>query len=204
MKRNSSPGIRAFYQRTEKLAVTLSSTWSGRTSSGNSNLGGDNTSISLAIGLDGEITPKISGSISGGWQIREISETDEETGSPFFQADLTWAINRVTSLSLNGSSSFGTLLSSQNTEVYSLGASLRRQVNQRLSISALAGWTDTTLDDPVSPTSDTAYNFGANAAVKVNDWISANATFSWTDQQSGRAAASFDQIRAELVLSFRY
>lgn len=196
-------GLQGFYRRSEKLAFTANAGFDSRTGQ-NTGFQSDNTSLSFSLGADGQLTPKISGTLAAGWQVREVEDTGDTDGTPFFQAGLTWAINSRTSLSLDGSNGFGTLANDQNTRDLELGLSLSRQIRTRWSANLRMSWRESTFSDPLFERADEFLAIGAGTQYQVNDWASLGASFDWSDQQSDFAVASFERIRFELSLDLTY
>jgi hypothetical protein len=86
----------------------------------------------LFAGLDGQLLPKLNGSIRAGLQTRETSGLGDDT-TPYAAGALTWTIDETSSLNLTLSRSVGTTFDDRASEMTTARLGARRQLNRRLS-----------------------------------------------------------------------
>ena len=200
-----SAGLTGFYRYSEKLAYTLSTSYSDTSGRDSGNpFGTDNSGWRFSLGLDGQISPKVSGTFSVGWQFRDSAFPGASDDLPYFSSGLTWQIDRRSSLGINGSIQFGTTLDGALSEDLSLSLQYSRRINSRLNGGLSLGWSDSNLNFDGGDRADERIEAGARFTYDLNEWLSLNGRYTYSDQTSSTDSFAFDRQLVELSLSFRY
>jgi len=200
-----SSGLTGFYRHSEKIAFTASVTFSDTSGDARFNrFQSGNSTLSYSLGVDGEITPKISGSLSGGVQSRNSDLSRQTETTPFLSASLAWDINSLTSVDLNGSSQFGTTLGDQLSREKSVSLQLNRRLNNRHRVSAGLEWLKSELSFQNQNRTNKVLSASLSTTYNLNDSISVNGRFSWTDQSSNDTFFSFDRQFIEVGINYSY
>ncbi len=200
-----SIGGTAFYRYSDKLAYTLSLSHSD-TSDQNATAGLslDNATTSLSIGVDGQITPKVNGTFSVGWQFREANALTNSDDLPYLSSGLSWQINTRNTVSANASIQFGTTLDGRLTEDLSVAMNYSRVINSKLNGGATLNWTQSEQALLGLPREDESLQLGLNFSYTLNELLSLRGTYTYQQQDSTDAFNDFDQQRVELSLTFTY
>ncbi len=122
--------IGSAYNYSERLSGTLSYSYQTIEYDGGTFPG--QSSDVLAVGLSGQLSPRLSGSVSGGIRKQDISSPffeDYSSTDPYYSIDLTWAARERTSVSVSGAT---TTRASANGEI-SDSKDFQVSVNERLS-----------------------------------------------------------------------
>lgn len=200
-----SVGLTGFYRQSQKLAYTLSGTFSDTSGNRvNNPFQSGNSGFSVSLGMDGQITPKISGTFSLGWQFQDSDLSTASDSHPFISSGLTWTLDSLTSLTLNASTQTTTTLGDQLSEDMSLDIGVRRQFNSRYSGNLSLSWRKSDIRSLSENRSDDFYSITARNTYNLNPWINIMGILSWTQQDSTRDVSSFDQFRAEISLNWTY
>lgn len=128
----------------------------------------DATILSAAVGTQIDISEKLQGEVSLGYQAEQFEDDGlEDLDGWTLNGNLTWSPQRETTVNLTASTGFegSTTAGVSGSIVNSLGVSVERQVNDRLSLDANAG-VELTRDNDDSQ-SDTTYSVGAG----FNYWL---------------------------------
>lgn len=128
----------------------------------------DATILSAALGTGIDISEKLQGEVSLGYQSEQFDDNGlEDLDGWTLNGNLTWSPQRETTVGVTASTGFegSTTAGESGSIVNSLGVSVERQVNARFSVNADAG-IELTRDNDGSQT-DTNYLFGAG----FNYWL---------------------------------
>ena len=194
----------AYYRYSPKLAFTAGGSYARSSGSRNRTFQSDNTTVSVSTGVDGQITPKISGSVSVGWQIRDAERETDTESAPFVSASLAWSVNSRTSVALSASSDFSTLVSDQLTETQSISLQYNRQLGIGINLNALASFQTSRIRSFGLTRTDDSYSASLTASYRLNDWSALSLQANWNDQRSSLPAFSFDRQAVELRMRFTY
>ncbi len=166
--------------------------------------GRDSMDHSLILGAEGQITPKLSGTIEGGYQTRipegEFSERREQFTAA---AQLDWAIRTGTSLFLSASRDFDTSPnrdSLERTEVATgVSQALRDWLGARATLryqNLRFGRADDRADDVY--TGEAALDYG------LTRYFSASTSYSYTIRESTRSDFDYDRHLASVEATLRF
>ncbi len=201
---NWSLSSTAYYRTSSKLAFTLSASHTRSSGQGNTAFQSGYESIAVSGGLDGRITPKISGSLSVGWQFRDAETATGTDAAPVLNAALDWSIDSRTALSLVASSEFSSLVSDQLSESQTVSLSLNRTLGIDVRINASLSYRTSTVERLGLERDDDTFSGQINASYRLNESVSLRALGEWTIQQSSERFYDHDRQTAELGFNFTY
>ncbi len=140
----------------------------------NSNPNSDNHRIS--VGVEGELRPKLNGSISVG-QVRREFDVGGSSSSFLLASNISWAASQKTSWTLSASQNFDTTPGAESAKISAGTLSVSHSLTDKLSLSGRLGRQEMDFDQIPGPItrSDTANIYGADANYKLNDHYNANA-----------------------------
>ncbi len=155
------------------------------------------------IKAEGELTPKLTGILGLGYQIRESSAFGN-TGDPYVNLDLAWAVNERIEVAANGGIGYSTTStgsSGTNTKLgmvaaMALGASLTGSLGVSYNESEYSDFGLDRSDEYLSYQAALAWQLGASAA------LTGSVTFE--DADSTRAQLVYDRLRAGLSLQMSF
>jgi hypothetical protein len=201
---STSLGGGLLYRYSQKLTADLSYSYSPekvvRSQIATSNPNSDNHRISL--GLEGELRPKVNGSISIGSVSREfdIGGSDQ---AMLVSSNLAWTASEKTTWNLIVSNNFDTTAGSESAEIFMATLAVRQALNQKISISGSVTHSESTLDQlpgPVTRT-DEALLFNASVNYRLNDHYNASGGISHRISTSTLALAEYERTIVSLGLN---
>ncbi|MEX0330151.1 MAG: outer membrane beta-barrel protein [Puniceicoccaceae bacterium] len=93
------------------------------------------------IGLDGQLSAKLSGSLSAGIQERSFDDaTLGDTSNPYVSAELDWRVDDTTSYRLSASQGLGTTINNRSSDELEIRLRANRSLSRDLSASAFIGY----------------------------------------------------------------
>lgn len=93
------------------------------------------------VGLDGQLSSKLSGSLSAGLQDRSFDDASlGDSSNPFVSADLDWRVDDLSSFRLSASQGFGTTINNRSSEELEVRLSGNRSLSRDLRASAYIGY----------------------------------------------------------------
>jgi len=156
----------------------------------------DTTSHSLNVGTNGQISPKVSGSVSVGVRSTDDSGTNfssprsNDTGG-VASTSLSWAASELTTVTFSLSKSLGVSADNQSIDSTRAGLSVSRRLSEQLSANAGVShsWNDyrgVNRDDKLA-----GLNAGLTYQIRRN-W-SAGASYTYTDNNSSIRSSDFQR-----------
>lgn len=197
-------GLTGYHRRSEKLAFTLAGNFSANRGSGSSVSGGDSEFFSLSLGMDGQISPKLSGVLQGGWQVRDGENLEGDSGSPYLNAALTWAMNARTQVGIRANSGFSSTVGSQNSEQTSLTLDARRTINTRLSGNLTLNFNRSKVVNFGQEREQDLFSVAGGVSFRVNQSLSMRGNLQFSQQTSNEATFDFDRWLGEVGLQYTY
>jgi hypothetical protein len=182
---------------------------------------------SLTLSVIGQISPKLSGSLSAGVESRsfdlDTEATERDQTSPTFSASLSYRIDELSTLSLSGSRRFGTSINGSNSESTQVRLAYTRRLSRLLSFNASVSLSrveyEFSSDFPVfDPEDPDAVEFIVVKRVTQSDstQVSAGLTrqltedsvldfdLNWTDYDSEFRLGQSSRLRATLAYSLSF
>lgn len=162
----------------------------------------DSETHTTRVRLEGEITPKITGVLGVGYQIRETLENN--SGDPYVNLDLSWAVNERLELVATGSMGFFTTSAGNSGErsrfgltgVYALGGSV--------STSFGVSYQRQAYDSFDIDREDEFLYYQAGLVWQVNDAAQVSLSLTYGDADSTRDLLRYDRFRAGLMLRYTF
>jgi len=165
----------------------------------------DSQTFTYSAGLSGALLPKVRGGLSAGFQNRRFGSGGDDT-SPYFSANLDWAVDDLSSLLLRASQEVGTSIDDRNSETFSITLTARRQLSRDLSGSLYIGYEDISYDGLLAAFSrdDEELFFGGRLTYQLVRWGSIGLDARYADRTSTEATFEYDRIRVGLVFNGRW
>lgn len=134
----------------------------------------DNHNVSL--GLEGELRPKLNGSVSVGVAYRDftIGGSDQTV---LLASRVSWTASEKTSWTLTASNNFDTSPGAESIRSFNASFGVRHALNEKMSLTGSVGYQETKLDQKPGPVSrsDEALLLGTGVTYRINDNFNANA-----------------------------
>ena len=201
---STSIGGGLLYRFSQKLTADLSYSFSPekvlRSPIIASNPNSDNHRISF--GLDGEIRPKLNGSISVGSVSRDFNIGGSDK-TMLVSSNLAWTASEKTTWNAIVSNNFDTTPGSESAKIFSATLALRQVLTQKVSITTSVSHIETELDQRPGPVtrSDEALLLNATLIYRLNDHYNASGGISHRISTSTLALAEYDRTIISLGLS---
>ncbi|MEX0326692.1 MAG: outer membrane beta-barrel protein [Puniceicoccaceae bacterium] len=97
--------------------------------------------FTYSIGLDGQLSAKLSGSLTAGIQERSFDDSSlGDTSNPYISADLDWRVDDLTSYRLSASQGLGTTINNRSSEELEIRLTGNRSLSRDLRASAYIGY----------------------------------------------------------------
>jgi hypothetical protein len=167
----------------------------------------DNRSKGFTIGLTGELSPKLEGSISAGYQSTDARGNiagDPDSDSLIAFANLTWTPQEKTNLVLTLSSDMDVSPGDQSVETTSARIQINHDISRALSI--FGGIEIRSLDfrGILPHRKDDVSEFNGGIHYSINPRFSAGAEVSFFDSSSNVALSDYDRQVYSVFASFSY
>lgn len=202
------------YQASEKIAV-FGQTYLGVTSAKpNNGIAGpapDLDFMGVFLGVRGQFTPKLSGSVQAGYESRAFDDGSPSQGSPVVELDLDYAMTsrRVLSLSYSRTSNISVEASSYSYITDLVGLSCVQALGTREKLSVRAGaYVRFSEYDQVAggaKRSDQYYIFSAAVNYKFDVWLTGSLGYDYERLQTSSAGiVDYGVNRVTLKLTLGY
>lgn len=159
----------------------------------------------LQLGLDGELAPKVNGSIGIGYVYRDFDDGRDFDDAILVNTVVTWSVAAKTGLSWSASNNFDTTPGAESAKNFSTNLTLRQSLTEKISASVNAGYQHNVLDRQIGVTrTDDAYNIGASLNYRMSEIVSSSASVTHRISESSLAAAEYDRTIVSLSLNLTY
>ncbi len=202
------------WEQSRRLSYRLTGTYSK--TEFDSDFRADTDTYGANLGVNGQLTAKITGNLSAGLQRRERDGESTST-TPTFTAGLNWAMNERTSARISATKRFEALLDGSDSDRTSISISANRRLSQRMSFFTGLDWTYTDYETVRSDSSDeddiefidrdrktSRITATAGLSRTVGTWGTARASISWSDYHSDYGTGDYDRFRATLALTAHF
>lgn len=172
---------------------------------GRPNFGNDPDDNIIRIGLRGEITPKLNGSVRVGWRDREFTSgpiEGESVDGFYMRGDLIYDISQKMAVQLGLFDDFSFGGSGETISTTGFNVDLRYAFSELWFFSLVGGYT--TNDYEETGRSDDYFNFGFNVDYEPNDFVRVTAGYRLNDNDSSVDGFSYGQTILHLSASLRY
>lgn len=184
------------YRYSPKLTADLSYDFSPEKSV-NSPVAGSNPNSEnhrISIGLNGELRPKVNGSLSLGLAQRDfdIGGSDD---TMLLASQIAWAMSEKTSWNLSASNNFDTTPGAESAKIFLVSLGLQQSLTTKISFTGSVGHQESTLEQKPGPVSrtDEALLLSASLVYRLNDQYSASARVTYRDNTSSLALAEYQR-----------
>jgi polysaccharide biosynthesis protein VpsM len=159
----------------------------------------------FGIGLEGELAPKLTGTVGVGYGYREF-DVDGSDEALLFNAGLSWLAAEKTKVSLVAAQGFDTTANAESARTLDVTLGARQSLTEKISLNASIGYGESQLDEVGTPVSreDESYNFGLGASYSVNDHASVTTTLLHRINESTLARADYDRTVVSLGVNLTY
>lgn len=158
------------------------------------------------LGLDGQLTPKLSGRVAAGYAYREFDQGGDNEGAMLLQSSLNWAAAEKTSVNLTASNDFDTTSAAESALGFNVSLGVNQGLTEKISLGGNVGYQDseyTAFPGPVTRTVQ-AYVFGASLGYKINDIANLSFALSHRVSDSNVVSAVYDRTTVSLGLNLTY
>lgn len=149
----------------------------------------DIQSDTFLVGAEGELTPKVTGTVNAGIS----SFNDGRSDSLFYEVGLDWAATRRGVVSLTGARDNSGSVTGDNNVDTSLTLTFRQQVSSHATVSA--GVTMGTYKrDGNAPRDDDFWRINIGSNLRIGDHGRLGASFSYEDRNSNSAVSDYTRV----------
>ena len=192
------------YRYSPKLTANLSYAYSPEKSVNSPNLLSNPNSKNhrISLGLEGELRPKVNGSISLGTATRsfDIGGSDQ---TMLLATKLSWSASEKTSWNITASNNFDTTPGAESAEIFLATLGIQHALTAKLSYTGSIGHQESTLDQKPGPVtrSDTALLLSSALTYRLNDFYSAAFRVTHRVNTSTLALAEYERSVVSLSLT---
>ncbi len=184
------------YRYSEKLDIVLGYGYSETSASV------DTQDSTFSLQAEGELTPKLTGTLGVGFQFRETEFGD--SSDPYVNISLDWALNERIEIVATGSIGFLTTSTGASGRRSSAGLAAATALRHDLSASVGVSYSDTSYDDFGLDRSDESLLFRAALVWQLSPAASLSASLTYEDSQSNRDFLNYDRLRFGLSGSYTF
>lgn len=189
-------GLDLVYIYSEKLDVFLGYSYSDMDASTDAE---DHT---FRLSLEGDITPKLTGTLGFGYQIRE-TEFDE-SGDPYVNLSLGWAVNERFELVASGNMGFFTTSAGSSGQRMSAGLAGVLALGGAVSASLGVNWQEQSYDTFGLDRDDEFLAYRAGILWQLGLSASLEASITYSDVDSTVDRLVYDRLRAGLGFTYSF
>lgn len=166
--------------------------------------------------INGQLTPKLSGSVSAGLNQRHL-DIGSNTTVPSLGAALNWKIDSVSSARLSAQQEFGSSINGSNSNSYRFELNYDRKVSRRVNFDCGTSLIVTKYERPAQdPTTDplfgtsrseatnTIYNIYAGASYQLTTWAVGRLQARWSTTQSDFTSGDAERLRVSGSVSMAF
>lgn len=159
----------------------------------------------VRLGLEGQLAPKLSGSVAVGVVRREF-DLGGSTESFLLASAVSWTASEKTSVSLSASNDFDTSPGAESMRVLNTVLSVRHAVDPKLNVGATLGYQYSRLNQLPGPVArkDEANTVGVNASYRINDNMTMNGSYNHRINDSTLARADYTRDVVNISATFLF
>jgi polysaccharide biosynthesis protein VpsM len=204
-----SVGLNAVHVYSPKLkllaGVTAATWWTQhRATSGASP---NSTDWRYTIGAEGELAPKVVGSVTAGMSQRHFEHAGFQGGSDaYLAAQLAWAAAEKTTWTLTANRSLSLTAADQSLKSFSVSAGVTQVLSPKLTVECNAGWDNRAFQgfNRIGNRKDHGYTLRARANYALKDNISCDVSVGYRDNSSTFAVSTYDRVNIGAGISVRF
>lgn len=157
----------------------------------------------VRLGLEGELAPKLNGSVAVGVVRREF-DLGGKTESFLLSSALAWSASEKTSVTLSASHDFDTSPGAESIRMLNTALGLRHSLNAKVTLGATVGYQHSRLNQLPGPVAriDDATTLGLTANYRLNDSVTLNGAVNHRVNDSSLARADYTRDVASLAATF--
>lgn len=161
----------------------------------------------LLLGAEGQLSPKVTGSLGAGVQYRNFRKPDElsDTLRPSFAAALEWAARDTTTVRLDAEQDFRTTPDDRSIEQYTGALTLRQQVHQRAHLRTGLSYGHLRFDDTLDGRRiDDRYGALIGLVSEFNHGFTGSVDYNYLLSDSNRGRSDYERhiVEAKVSASF--
>lgn len=159
----------------------------------------------VRLGLEGQLAPKLSGSVAVGLVRREF-DLGGNTESFLLSSALSWSASEKTSFSLAASNDFDTSPGAESMRVLNTSLSVRHAIDPKFNVGASVGYQYSRLNQLPGPVArkDEANTMGVSATYRINDNMSLSGNYNRRISDSTLARADYTRDVVNLSATFNF
>ena len=184
---SSGYGLDFIYRYSEKLDFSLGYAYSETSA----NL--DTQDQTFRLQVEGELTPKLTGTLGLGFQNRETEFGD--SGDPYVNVNLAWAVNERIEVAATGSIGFLTTSSGSSGQQSSTGLAASMALGGSMTASAGVRYSKTSYDNFGIDRTDEGLTFQTSLLWQLGQSTSLTASATYGDNQSDIDRLTYDRLR---------
>ena len=162
----------------------------------------DTQDQTFRLQAEGELTPKITGTLGLGYQLRETDFGN--SGDPYVNINLAWAVNERIEVAATGSIGFLTTSSGASGQQSSVGLAASMALGNSVTASAGVSYQETSYDEFGLDRSDEGIIFQTALLWQFNQNATFTATASYGDNQSDTDRLTYDRFRLGVGAAFTF
>ncbi len=164
--------------------------------------GVDSETQTFRLRLEGEITPKVTGVLGVGYQIRETEVND--SGDPYVNLDLSWAVNERFEVVATAGMGFYTTSLGNSGQRISGGLAGVMALGGAVSVSLGANYQDQSYDSFGLDRSDEFLSYQAGIVWQMSSAARVTASVTFIDVDSTRDFLVYERLRAGLGFNYTF
>jgi polysaccharide biosynthesis protein VpsM len=157
------------------------------------------------VGLEGQLAPKISGSVAAGVVYRDF-DLGGSTSAFLMSSAVSWTANEKTQVTGSVSNDFDTTPGAESAENFNAGLVLRHTLTEKVTIGASYTYQHAKLNQKPGPVrrTDESNTFGVNAAYRMNENLNLTGSLSHRKNDSTAIRAVYDREIVNLALAYSF
>jgi hypothetical protein len=159
----------------------------------------------FTVGLEGELTPKVTGTVGVGYGYRDF-DRGGSTDAILFDVGLSWSAAEKTSFRLSVTQGFDTTANAESVRSLDVTLGANHSLTEKITLRGLLGYQESTFNEigTAANREDKAYNGGVGLTYAFNDYVDAEANLVHRITESTLARAEYDRTVVSLVVNLRY
>ena len=162
----------------------------------------DSEDHTFRVQAEGEITPKLSGTLGVGYQIRETRFGN--SGDPYINMNLAWAVNERLEIAATGGIGFLTTSTGASGSQKNFGLVASLALNATLTASLGVSYTESEYSDFGLDRSDEYFTYQAMLAWQLGEAATLRGSVTFEDADSSTDILTYDRLRAGLTLNVSF
>ena len=171
-----------------------------------SQLGSDPSSHDdrLSVGLEGQLLPKVSGTLNVGWVKRSFDTAARDGSSAlYFDTGLKWIPREKTSVTLNASQDYGLTAAAQSSKIGAITLGVRQVLNAQWTVDGSASVSHAAYEgaDALLSRRDDSYRVKTRATYAWTTNISVEFSVGYANVDSTNSISTYDRVEAGVGLT---